>query len=279
MLVGFGSDDPYRNRRLTSDPMSDHDPTDDALYQDPGLAQFYDLANAWGPDFDTCRHLATDAGSVLDLGCGTGQLAAGLATSFVTSLAGGRTVFGVDPAAAMLEIAGRRPGGDKVAWVHADARSVRLGRRFDLVLLTGHAFQVFLTGEDQKAVLSTISAHLAPEGRFIFDTRNPAAEAWRDWVPEQSEHWIEHPRFGAVKAWNDVAHDAATGIVSYETHYRVVESGRCFSASSKILFTARDMLAEMLDDAGLMVDDWLGGWTGEAWTPTSPEIIPLGRLR
>jgi SAM-dependent methyltransferase len=90
-----------------------------------------------------------------------------LATSFVD----GRTVFGVDPAAAMLDIARRRPGGDKVAWVHADAQSVRLGRRFDLVLLTGHAFQVFLTGEDQKAVFSTIAAHLAPEGRFIFVAR------------------------------------------------------------------------------------------------------------
>jgi hypothetical protein len=35
----------------------------------------------------------------------------------------------------------------------------------------------------------------------------------------------------------------------------------------------------MLDEAGLIVDDWLGGWAGEPWTPTSPEIIPLGRLR
>jgi SAM-dependent methyltransferase len=255
--------------------MSQHDPLDDALYQDPDLAQFYDLANAWGPDLDTCRHLAWDAGSVLDLGCGTGQLAAGLATSFVD----GRTVFGVDPAAAMLDIARRRPGGDKVAWVHADAQSVRLGRRFDLVLLTGHAFQVFLTGEDQKAVFSTIAAHLAPEGRFIFDARNPAAEAWREWVPELSQHRIEHPSLGAVKSWNDVAHDGTTGIVTYQTHYRVVESGRSFSASSKILFTPQETLAAMLDEAGLKVDRWLGGWTGEPYTATSPEIIPLGRLR
>ncbi len=50
-----------------------------ALYDDPGLAQFYDLANRWGPDFDFCRHLARDASSVLDLGCGTGELAAALA--------------------------------------------------------------------------------------------------------------------------------------------------------------------------------------------------------
>jgi SAM-dependent methyltransferase len=255
--------------------MSDHEPTDDALYRDPDLAQFYDLENEGGPALDTCRRLAADAGSVLDLGCGTGQLAASLATSFVD----GRAVFGGDPAAAMLEIARQRPGGHKVTWVRSDAQSVRLGRRFDLVLLTGHAFQVFLTGEDQKAVLSTIAGHLAPEGRFIFDARNPAAEEWREWVPEQSERRIEHPRFGAVKAWNDVVHDAATGIVTYQIHYQVVESGRTFSASSKILFTAREALAAMLDEVDLEVDEWLGNWMGEAYQPTSREIIPVGRLR
>jgi SAM-dependent methyltransferase len=255
--------------------MSHHDTTDDALYRDPDLVQFYDLENGWGADLDFCRHLAADAGSVLDLGCGTGQLAAGLATSFVD----GRTVVGVDPAAAMLEIARQRPGGDKVDWVRAEAQSVRLGESFDLVLLTGHAFQVFLTDDDQKAVLSTIAAHLAPKGRFIFDTRNPAAVEWQEWEPELSERRIEHPTFGAVKAWNDVAHDAATGIVTYQTHYQAVESGRCFSASSKIRFTPREAIAANLDEAGLEVDEWLGDWTGEAWTTTSPEIIPLGRLR
>ena len=244
---------------------------DDPLYQNPDLAQFYDLVNAWGPDQDFCTALARDARSVLDLGCGTGQLAA--------SLAGGCTVFGVDPAAAMLEVARERPGGDTATWVHGDARTVRLGRRFDLIILTGHAFQVFLTEEDQRQALATVAAHLAPEGRFVFDSRNPAAEEWREWVPGESEHWIEHPKFGAVKSWNDATHDAATGIVTYETHYRVVESGRVFSASSKIRFTPREAIAEMLEDAGLAVDEWLGGWAGEPWTPASPEIIPLGRLR
>ena len=149
--------------------MLHNEPTADDLYNDPGLAQFYDLENGWGLDFDYCLQLADEARAVLDLGCGTGQLAA--------SLADGRTVVGVDPAAAMLDIARHRHGGRKVTWVEADARRVRLDRRFDLVLLTGHAYQVFLSDEDQQAVLSTIAEHLAPGGRFVFDTRNPAARA------------------------------------------------------------------------------------------------------
>ena len=251
--------------------MSAREPTEDRLYQDADLVQFYDLENGWAPDLGYCFELAREARSLLDLGCGTGQLAA--------SLAGYRDVVGVDPAEPMLAIARARPGGDMATWVCADARSVRLGRRFDLVVLTGHAFQVFLTEEDQRAVLAAIAEHLAPQGRFIFDTRNPAVEEWREWTPAGSARTLEHPALGAVEAWNDVAQDAATGIVTYETHYRAIETGQVFSASSQLRFTARVDLAAMLDDAGLAVDQWLGDWTGGPCGPASKEIIPVGRLR
>ena len=160
--------------------------SEDPLYRDAALAQFYDLENGWAADFEFCLRLAQDAASVLDLGCGTGELTARLGED--------REVVGVDPAAAMLEIARRRPGGERVTWVEADARSLQLDRHFDLVLLTGHAFQVFLGGDDQRAVLAAIARHLAPKGRFIFDSRNPAVEAWRRWRPENSLRSIEHPR-------------------------------------------------------------------------------------
>ncbi len=246
-------------------------PTVDDLYHDPALAQFYDLDNRWGVDLDYCRRLADDARSVLDLGCGTGLLAARLADR--------REVVGVDPAAAMLDIARGRPGGERATWVEADARSVRLGRHFDLVLLTGHAFQVFLTNEDQRAVLSTIAEHLAPSGRFIFDTRNPAAQAWREWTPKPSMRRFDHPSLGAVEAWNDFDHDATTGVVTYQTHYRVVSSEQRFFAASKIRFTPQGRLAALLDEVGLGVDEWFGDWEGGAYEPTSREIIPVGGLR
>ncbi|CAM5400341.1 Trans-aconitate 2-methyltransferase [Mycolicibacterium aubagnense] len=145
---------------------------------------------------------------MLDLGCGTGQLTA--------ALVDGRAVVGVDPAGAMLDVAQRRPGGEKVDWIEADARTVRLGRKFDLIVLTGHAFQVFLTRDDRLAVLATIAAHLAPGGHFLFDSRNPMAEAWREWIPEPSQETVHHPRFGMVKGWYD-AHMGVDGIVTYQT--------------------------------------------------------------
>lgn len=245
---------------------------EDRLYHDPDLADFYDLENGWerAPDFDNCQTLAEGAQSVLDLGCGTGELA--------VALSAGRTVAGVDPAPAMLAIARAKPGAAAVDFVEGDARTLRLGRRFDLVLLTGHAFQVFLTTEDRRAALATIAAHLAPDGRFIFDSRNPACREWEEWGPDESQRLVEHPRFGTVSAWNDVAHDPATGIVTYGTHYEIRATGERLSAASRIAFPPKEELEALIAEAGLRVDRWLGDWHGNDWQPGAKELIPLGRL-
>lgn len=242
---------------------------DDRLYIDPELVQFYDLENEGGDDVDFIMGFVGDAKSVLDLGCGTGALTA--------MLADGRAVTGADPAPAMLDVARKRCGGDRVEWVEGDARSLRLGKSFDLVILTGHAFQVFLTADDQRAVLDTIAAHLASDGRFIFDSRNPLAREWQEWGPDDSRRTVAHPTFGAVDAWNDAVQDAVTGIVTYDTFYRVPADGRQFHAQSRIAFPAQQALAEMIAAAGLVVDRWLGSWQGAPYAPDTGEIIPIGR--
>lgn len=247
------------------------DPASNLIYHDPDLAQFYDLKNRWGADFDTCAAMAEDATSVLDLGCGTGELA--------VALAAGRSVTGVDPAAPMLAIAGRRPGGDKVAWVEADARTVRLGRRFDLVVLTGHAFQVFLTDDDQRAVLATIAAHLTPTGRFVFDSRNPAFPGPKTRVPNETRYRADHPEFGAVEGWNESIYDEDAGILTYWNSYRIVETGKTVTAEARIRYTPQPDIATMIEDAGLAVDRWLGDWQGNSFRPLAREIIPIGRRR
>jgi len=242
----------------------------DELYENPELVQFYDLQNGWGPDNAFCAALAANCTSMLDLGCGTGRLAAALHE--------GRDVYGVDPAGAMLEVARAREGGQSVTWVEADARTVRLSRRFDLVVLTGHAFQVFLTDQEQLAVCQTIAAHLAPGGTFVFDSRNPAREEWREWVPETSQDTFPHQGLGQITAWNNVSFDPGTEIATYETFYRAPD-GRSWQAASRIRFASRSAISARLAEAGLAATRWLGDWQGGPWTEASREIIPVGGLR
>ena len=244
---------------------------EDRLYHDADLARFYDIDNGWADDLSYCRGLAEGCASLLDLGCGTGLFGATMAATIPR-------VVGVDPAQAMLDIAAARPGGDKARWVTADARSVRLGETFDLIVMTGHAFQVFLTRADRLAVLKTIALHLSPQGRFIFDSRNPELEEWREWTPALSERQFTHPQLGEMFAWNDVSHDPSTGIVTYQTHYRHLADDRTDSASSQLAFASRAEIEELAGEGGLRVERWLGDWRGRAWTEDAREIIPVGRL-
>ncbi|WP_439815993.1 class I SAM-dependent DNA methyltransferase [Zavarzinia sp. CC-PAN008] len=243
----------------------------EALYNDPAFARFYDAENGWAADTAACVALGAGLTSILDLGCGTGLLATALAEC-------APRVVGVDPAAAMLDIARGRAGGDRVTWVEGDARALDLGgERFDLVVMTGHAFQVFLTPADRLAVLRTIARHLGEGGRFIFDSRNPLREAWRAWTPEQTRSLFHHDDLGRVTSWNDVACDDATGIVTYRTFYQV-GGAEPQVTDAAIAFPPREEIAALIAEAGLGVETWWGDWQGSPWTPDAPEIIPWGGL-
>ncbi len=244
----------------------------DSLYGDPHLAQFYDIENGWAEDLQHCKNLALGCSSVLDLGCGTGLLAASLVQR------DGCEAVGVDSAEAMLSIAAKRPGGKRAHWIQGDARNIRLNRQFDLVVLTGHAFQVFLTDEDRTLVLRTIASHLKPEGRFVFDSRNPDVEEWKNWTPAKSTRHIEHPMVGRVLAWNDVSHEAASGIVTYGSYYKIVADDRLYSSQSKIAFPSQEQISSLVDGANLAVQEWLGDWSGAPYTSMARQIIPVGRL-
>ncbi len=126
------------------------------VFDDPLLASVYDDLDPWAASDEFYLGLARETGgAVLDLGCGTGRLACRIAAE-------GLEVVGADPAGAMLGVARSRPGTEAVAWVQSDAQSLRLARRFDLIVMTGHAFQALLSDADARAVLETAAHHLIP---------------------------------------------------------------------------------------------------------------------
>lgn len=143
-------------------------PALDLHYIDPRLVALYDLDSGWSSDRDYYFAQATTPGTrILDLGCGTGLLATAYARQ-------GHPVTGVDPSAQMLQVARSRPGGDSVRWIQAAAQSFEASGSYDLVVMTGHAFQVLLTEADAAAVFARIRNSLVPGGRWVFESRNPA---------------------------------------------------------------------------------------------------------
>lgn len=242
----------------------------DALYQDPALAALYDWDNPWPTDFDWFLTLVEGADTALDLGCGTGIFSVALA-------ARGAEVVGVDPAAAMLDVARARPGGDAVCWIEAPAQGLDLRRRFQAVVMTGHAFQTLLRAEDRAACLATIARHLAPGGRFFLDSRNPGAREWEQWTPEATREVRAHPEYGALERWNAAEKTDVPGVIEYQTHYRL-KDGRHRQARSRIAFPGFDELAGAIAAAALRVDRWYGDAAGGPLRAGCPDFIPVGGL-
>jgi SAM-dependent methyltransferase len=174
----------------------------------------------------------------------------------------------------MLAVGRRRPGGERVAWVEGDARDVALGRPFDLIVMTGHAFQVFLTDADIGAVLATARAHLAPGGRFAFETRNPAARAWEGWTPDRTRRRVV-PDHGSAVETHIAVTAVADGIVRFETHHRFAADGTVLVSRSALRFLDQPALATHLAHAGFSDTRWISDWDGSSFRPDSREIIAL----
>lgn len=122
----------------------------DLHYEHPALAALYDLDSGWSIDRDFYLGLASGGQKrILDIGCGTGLLCNAYASL-------GHQVTGVDPAHAMLDVARTKPYGSHVEWIESTAQSFRSDKRFDLIIMTGNAFQVFLEDQEVLAVFETM---------------------------------------------------------------------------------------------------------------------------
>ncbi|QVQ52667.1 class I SAM-dependent methyltransferase [Spiractinospora alimapuensis] len=247
----------------------------ESLFGDPMAAILYDRLYPWGgrsgDEFYLEIIMAT--GSVLDVGCGTGTLLRHARDQGHT----GRLV-GLDPAEAMLEVARAREttaGGSGIEWVVGDAASVSWAAEFDLVIMTGHAFQELVSDQEVRHSLSAMRGALRREGRLVFETRNPAVRAWERWTPD---HPVtnSHPMIGRVRYTPELRKvDGDT--VTFTGTYAANGLKEPISGESTLRFLDVDSLDGFLADSGLAVVERYGSWNRDPLTATSPEIITVAR--
>lgn len=237
----------------------------DRLFEEPDLAALYDSSSGERDDFDFYRPMVMAAHAVLDVGCGTGAMLA-------KARAGGHAgrLCGLDPARGMIEQARKHPD---IEWILGDLSTASFDAEFDLIVMTGHAFQVFTTDDDLRAALAAIRAALSKDGHFAFETRNPAARAWEGWTSDRVGE-IAWPDGHVVRVSRKV--DGVEGDLVTFTHTFVSDAWAAPMISrSTLRFLAAAALSRFLAEAGLAVAAQYGDWDGSPVTDVSREIITI----
>lgn len=237
----------------------------DNHYVNSKLAEIYDLDSGWCIDRDFYLSLAgPQRQTILDLGCGTGLLCNAYAAM-------NHDVTGVDPSPAMLEVGSRKPHGNKIEWVQSSAQTYQSDKLFELIIMTGHAFQVLLEDVDVLETFSTMRKHLKRGGFAAFESRNPLIDWKQEWnydmvleLPASTVH--ESRRFLTMEE------DRMT----FELRYQFPDE--TLVSASELRFLSRKEIEERLTASGLCVDKIMGDWDGKQFDErSSKEMIFIVR--
>jgi SAM-dependent methyltransferase len=219
----------------------------DAIFEHPRLAARYDELDPDRSDLEVYCAIADEltAQTVLDVGCGTGTFALMLADR-------GLGVTGVDPAIASLDVARGKTGAERVRWIQGDATTLP-PLQVDLATMTGNVAQAIADERMWDGTLRGVHDALRPGGSLVFETRDPACEAWREWIRDTSYEVTEIDGIGAVEHWAELAL-VDLPLVTFRWTF-VFPDGDVLTSDSTLRFRERDEVHAALLARGYVVDD------------------------
>ncbi len=131
--------------------------------------------------------------------------------------------------------------------MHAVAQAFNSDKRFDLIVMTGHAFQVFLDDKYVAYTCAGIRSHLDEDGIFEFETRNPAIDRAHKWDGICRE--LKFPEGAARESFKVLS--AGDGRIVFQTEYTF--SNKRLISVSELRVMSLDAITRHLPESGLAI--------------------------
>ncbi|MDD5210521.1 MAG: class I SAM-dependent methyltransferase [Elusimicrobiales bacterium] len=216
-------------------------------------------------------------GPVLELACGTGRLTIPLKKE-------GVDITGLDLAAPMLERAKAKAAaaGLKIPFLRGDARKFSLGKKFKLIFMAFHSLQHLGGRGDLEGLFASVSRHLAPGGRFIFDVFNPDPRCLvRDPEEMLPVAYYEDPAGGGKVLVNETySYDREAQVSRITWHYRSEKTGKTVKKSLNLRCFYPEELLALAHYNGFKLAARFGDFRGRPFRAASREqILILNRVR
>jgi SAM-dependent methyltransferase len=192
------------------------------------------------------------AESLLELGCGTGAILAGLAP--------GLRVAGVDRSPEMLAAAARN--ATTASLVEADITAFSLGTRFDVVICVFDTLNHLPAFDSWVKAFSQVHAHLAEGGLFVFDVNTVGRLRRLSQAPGYVEDFGPHtlimdvtPGGGNLSLWDVRIFEQVDGDQFRLHHERIPELGVPLTMIHEALTANFELLEAADPDGGRATDE------------------------
>jgi hypothetical protein len=123
----------------------------------------------------------------------------------------------------------------------------------EVALMTGNVAQVFLDDSGWAATLAHIRSALQPDGRLVFETRDPDRRAWEEWTTDRTRSVVDIAGVGRVESSVELV-DVSLPLVSFRWTFRFHADGAALTSDSTLRFRGKDELVESLHVAGYVVN-------------------------
>ncbi len=209
----------------------------------------------------------TNARSVLDVCCGSGIVTIPVSEQL-------NEAIGIDISEGMLRHAkDKAKSRSNLRFLHLDATQFSLDKKFDLAIMTGNAFQAFLSDEMLAGALSSVSRHLEKGGRFVFDTRLPTPENLE--LDHEMALWQTYvsPTYGEVNYLGMKAeYDLQTSIM-YLKKERHFEGGTIEYSSIDLKYRPLEDIEVFLEQAGFRIIEKYQSWSAQVFEANANSLV------